>query len=90
MSVPVVTLAKHGGSHAHNVGVTLLNAVGLKELIAYDEPSFVQTVASLAADNSRLVALRASLRQTMADSPLCDGIGHTRAFEQLLAQCVQK
>ena len=47
--MPVVTLA--GGCHAHNVGVSLLNAVGLGEQwVARSTDEYVQLALQAAAD----------------------------------------
>jgi predicted O-linked N-acetylglucosamine transferase (SPINDLY family) len=79
MGVPVVALA--GDRHAARVGVSILTHVGLREFIATTPDDYVRTAAGLAADRARLVALRASLRRRMADSPLCDGAAFTRDIE---------
>lgn len=79
MGVPVVTLA--GRVHAARVGASLLSAVGLADLAAPDEDTFVRTVAGLAADAARRHALRASLRGIVRTSPLCDGPTFARRFE---------
>ncbi|MBD3316318.1 MAG: hypothetical protein GF344_11070, partial [Chitinivibrionales bacterium] len=70
MGVPVVTLA--GGRHAGRVGASLLNAVGLAELVASDEEEYMQKTLSLAVDEARLKGLRTSMRAAMATSVLCN------------------
>ena len=75
MGVPVITLApapERGGTHAHRVGLSLLNAVGLEEFAAFDEEAFVRIAAELAANSSRREQLRASLRDRVIASSLCD------------------
>lgn len=79
MGVPVVTLA--GRVHAGRVGVSLLNAAGLPELIAPDAAGYIETAASLATDPARLAALRADLRGRVSRSPLCDAPAHAAAVE---------
>ena len=79
MGVPVVTLAEN--VHAARVGASLLSAVGLADLVAPDEDSFVRTVADLAADTARRRSLRTALRDTVRTSPLCDGPAFARRFE---------
>ena len=54
MGVPVVTM--RGGSHAHNVGASLLTAVGLTECITRSEDDYVATCARLAANPTSLAA----------------------------------
>ena len=80
MGVPVVTLA--GGTHAGRVGVSLLEAVGLGELVAGDEAGYVRIAAALAGDVNRLSGLRSGLRARVEGSALCDGVGFCRGFER--------
>jgi protein O-GlcNAc transferase len=80
MGVPTVTLA--GQTHVSRTGVSLLSAVGLHELIASTPQEYASIAAGLAADLSRLVALRAGLRERMRSSPLLDGAGLARRLER--------
>jgi predicted O-linked N-acetylglucosamine transferase (SPINDLY family) len=80
MGVPVVTL--EGDRHASRVGVSLLHAVGMPELIAHGEDDYVAIAARLAADPGRLERLRHALRPKVERSPLCDGARFTRDLEQ--------
>lgn len=75
MGVPVVTLRATGqdGTHAQNVGVSLLTQVGCTELIASSEDQFVEIAVNLARSPERMRALRETLRQRLLASPLCDG-----------------
>lgn len=70
MGVPVVTVV--GDRHAARMGSSLLNAVGLGELVASDLDGYVAICARLAADRSRLAELRRTLRERMRRSPLMD------------------
>lgn len=70
MGVPVVTLA--GSTHAGRVGVSLLTSVGVPELIAPGEDEYVRLASELARDEIRLAHYRATLREKMSASPLCD------------------
>ena len=88
MGVPVITLA--GDRHAGRVGVSLLNQIGLTELIAVEEDSYVRIAIDLANDAARLADLHGSLRPRMAASTLCDRQGFTRAFEALLRNAWMK
>ena len=88
MGVPVVTL--EGDRHAGRVGVSLLNQVGLTELIAKTPEEYVQIAVDLAKDTYKLANLRASLRPRMAASPLCDGKGFTRTLEQAYREMWRK
>ena len=80
--VPVVTM--RGGSHAHNVGVSLLAAVGLeRECVAETPDAYVAKCAALAADRAALAAAREGMRAKMrAPGGLCDGEAHTRKLEE--------
>ena len=80
MGVPVVTLA--GDRHAGRVGSSLLNAVGLGELVAKDVDAYVAACAALAADLGALARLRSGMRERMRRSPLMDEAGFTRALER--------
>jgi protein O-GlcNAc transferase len=78
MGVPVVTLA--GKAHASRVGVSLLQAVGLPELIAADADAYVTCAVNLAADVGRRQALRAGMRARLRASALLDGAGFAQRF----------
>lgn len=71
MGVPVLTLA--GSAHAGRVGVSLLTAVGLSDWVAVSPEDYVEKAAAFAADLPALAAIRASLRERVQASPLCDG-----------------
>jgi protein O-GlcNAc transferase len=79
MGVPVVTLA--GATHASRVGVSLMHAIGTPELIAHSEDAYVDKAATLAQDSTRLRTYRATLRERMRASPLCDGPGFAKRWE---------
>jgi predicted O-linked N-acetylglucosamine transferase (SPINDLY family)/predicted SAM-dependent methyltransferase len=84
MGVPVVTLA--GNRHAARVGVSILGAVGLDDLIANDVEELVSLCKELAGDQPRLSRLRAELRERVRRSPVMDEAGFTRALEQCYTQ----
>ena len=84
MGVPVVTLA--GQTHASRVGASLLNAVGLGELVATTLDEYVDVANRLARDLPRLHAIRSGLRERVAASPLTDSALFTRHFEAALRQ----
>ncbi|MDP1682140.1 MAG: tetratricopeptide repeat protein [Burkholderiales bacterium] len=78
MGIPVVTLAGH--SMVARWGASMLRRVGLSSLVAQLPGDYVQIAARLAADLPRLTAMRADLRNQVAQSPLCD---HRRRAKQL-------
>lgn len=81
MGVPCLTLK--GSCHAHNVGVSLLTAVGLESAwVAASEDQYVNMAAKAATNISELACLRASLRKRMQASVLCDGPAFMPGLEQ--------
>ena len=82
MGVPVVTLA--GTAHRSRVGGSLLNAMGLKELVAETEEQFVEIATRLASDVSRLASARGQLRGRMSRSRLADADAFVGDYERAL------
>ncbi|MGD9789834.1 MAG: tetratricopeptide repeat protein [Phycisphaerales bacterium] len=82
MGVPVVTLA--GDRHASRVGVSLLNALDLDEMVASNDDEFITIASRLARDRIALGTLRATLRDRLAASSLCDRDGFCLRFEDVL------
>jgi predicted O-linked N-acetylglucosamine transferase (SPINDLY family) len=85
MGVPVVTLA--GRVHAQRVGVTLLHAAGLDDLVAATEDQYVEIARGLATSPDRLTELRSGLRGRLASSSLMDKAGYAARFGEALRQC---
>lgn len=79
MGVPVVTLA--GDHHAGRVGVSLLHAIGLESLIAPSRPAYVERAVALAVAPNERAALRATLRDELRASPLCNAPLFARQIE---------
>jgi predicted O-linked N-acetylglucosamine transferase (SPINDLY family) len=79
MGVPVITLARQSAPSRQTLG--FLAQLGLEELAGQDEAAYVRIAVALAEDRDRLAALRSTLRQRMADSPLCDGPRFARNLE---------
>lgn len=84
MGVPMVSLI--GDHHASRVGLDLLTQVGLTELAASDQQSYIATAIALAQDLPRLQRLRGELRERMRASPLCNAPRFARAFEAALRE----
>lgn len=79
MGVPVVTVA--GDRHASRVGASLMTQLRLTELIAASVQHYVEIASLLASDGARLRAFRATLRERMASSSLCDAKAFARKME---------
>jgi predicted O-linked N-acetylglucosamine transferase (SPINDLY family) len=82
MGVPVVAVA--GDMHVSRVGVSLLHAAGLPELVAQDEASFVRIASELAQDRARVAQMRTSLRERVGRSPLCDRAAFANRFGEAI------
>jgi hypothetical protein len=68
----------------------MLSKIGMTELIADTREDYVDRAVKLAADAPRLAALRANLRQRVAQSALCDGRRTTRYLERAFAAVWRK
>jgi protein O-GlcNAc transferase len=79
MGVPVISLC--GDRHAGRVGTSILQHVGLPELVAKNEDDYVELACSLAADRPRLILLREQLRQKMLGSTLMNTEQFTQSLE---------
>ena len=79
MGVPVV--AVQGDRHAGRVGASLLETVGLPELVGRDVDEYVQIATRLAGDLPKLAELRAGMRARMRASALMDEPGFARDIE---------
>ncbi len=77
--LPVVTRA--GQQFAARVCASLLMAVGLPELITDSDAAYEALILALAADRSRLAAIRAKLASNRLAQPLFDTQGYARSFE---------
>jgi predicted O-linked N-acetylglucosamine transferase (SPINDLY family) len=84
MGVPVVTCP--GEIFASRHGLAHLTAAGVTETIARDVDEYVEIAVALANNLSRLSALRTSLRERMATSPLCDGPRFARNFASVIRE----
>ena len=79
MGTPLLTLA--GERFIERLSATMLDAIGLPELIADSHEDYVEKAVALATSPDRQAALHNSLRQKMAASPLCDASGLAAALE---------
>ncbi len=81
MGAPVVTLA--GTRHGTRFGLSLLENVGLSELVAASPTEYVEKAVALASDRELLTALHNNLRPMMRKSALMDGNSYVREIESL-------
>jgi predicted O-linked N-acetylglucosamine transferase (SPINDLY family) len=88
MGVPVVTL--RGETWVGRLGESILSAIGLPELVAETPEEYVEIAVRLAADVSRLRALRSELRPRVEASAFCDGTRFTRDLEHAFRGMWQK
>lgn len=79
MGVPVVSL--YGDRHAGRMVASVLNLMGLDELVAQTAESYARIVSDLCKDPKRLSRYRTELRDRFEKSPLRDEIGFTRDME---------
>ncbi len=79
MGVPVVTLRSE--RIGARVGASLLGVVGLSECVAHTPEGYVRIACRLAEDHARLAELRATLRERVLRSPLCDAPAYAARFE---------
>jgi predicted O-linked N-acetylglucosamine transferase (SPINDLY family) len=79
MGVPVVSLL--GDRFVGRVGASLLEQVGLRDLVAANAADYVAIAERLARDAPRLASLRSELRSRVRASPLMDAAAHAEAIE---------
>jgi protein O-GlcNAc transferase len=79
MGVPVISLS--GETSVGRGGRSILNNVGLGDLVADSRDQYVDLAAALAGDVSRLGELRRTLREQMRRSALMDGPRFARNVE---------
>jgi predicted O-linked N-acetylglucosamine transferase (SPINDLY family) len=81
--LPVLTLA--GESFAGRVAASLLNAVGLPELITASAAQFEALAVALAGDPPRLADIRQRLAENRLTTPLFDTPRYARHLEAAYA-----
>jgi len=79
MGVPVVSMK--GNSHAGRMVASVLNLLGLNELIAEDTEAYNRIASDLCSDKDRLIRYRNTLRDRCEQSPLRDEKGFTKKLE---------
>lgn len=82
MGVPV--LCRRGDRFLSNICASMLHSADLQDWVAEDDNDYVAKAIAFAADGDRLAALRSTLRESLAASPLCDAARFSRHLEQAL------
>ena len=77
--LPMVT--KQGEQFAARVAASLLNAVGLSELVTMTEADYEALILDLATDPNKLKTIKDRLASNHLTEPLFDTKGYTRNFE---------
>ena len=81
MGVPVITLA--GERYVGRISASKLVALGLDDLVTHSRDEYIALAVSLANNPDRRSDLRASLRDRMRQSDLCDARGLASAMEDV-------
>lgn len=80
MGVPTLTLAVKRGIVGHN-GELIMKSVGLDDWVADSVEDYIAKAVALAQNKEKLANLRATLRQRLLASPLCDAPRFARHLE---------
>jgi protein O-GlcNAc transferase len=88
MGVPTLTFGE--SSHQARMGVTIMRAAGLSDFAANDEDDWLLRAQELAGQIERLNELRATMRNRLAQSELCDSTGAARALESVYEQVASR
>ncbi len=80
MGVPVITMS--GQRYIERQGASILNQIGLEELITSTPEEYISRAVTLAKDQTRRDELKMSLRKLMTNSSLCDGRDLAQALEK--------
>jgi protein O-GlcNAc transferase len=88
VGVPVISL--HGRNCVSRSGLSILNTLGLGELVASTPDQYVEIAVALANDLERLERLRSGLRSRFERSPLRDEKTFAANFEVLLQTAWQQ
>ena len=88
MGVPVITVL--GDRHASRVSASLLNAIGLGELVAKNEKEFVNIAVELAGNLQKLTEMKQDLRKRMQDSILMDKKSFTQKWQNAILTMINE
>jgi len=84
MGVPLIAI--EGDRTASRIASSVLRAIGRPEWIARNEDDYISKIIELSNELDLRRRLRASQRQQMAESPLCDARSLAREMEQTFEQ----
>ena len=79
MGVPVISLV--GKCHVSRVGLSILSSIGLDLFATLTPGEYVAKATALAMNPAALAKIRASMRQRMKDSALCNAKGFAQKVE---------
>ena len=82
MGVPTLTIA--GDKYVSRMASGILKIVGLDELVADDEQTYVELAKSLASAPEQIMTYRKTLRERTATSPLTDQKRFVAAMEDAI------
>lgn len=86
--LPVLTCL--GETFASRVAASLLNAIGMPELITHSHVKYESLAYALASNPARLMALREKLATNRLTTPLFDTVIFTQNIESMLAKMHQR
>jgi len=86
--LPLLTCA--GSAFAGRMAASLLNAIGLPELITSTQAQYEELAVELAADPARLADLKLRLARNRVIMPLFDTLAFTRHLEAGYAAALQR
>ena len=81
MGVPIITLA--GNTVPGRLTASILNAIGLPELVANSQDQYVEIASQLGRNSDLIVTLRHSMRDRVKQSPVGDPKQYVCAVETL-------
>jgi len=84
VGLPVLTCS--GETFASRVAASLLNAIGLPELVAESEQAYEELAVALATSSDRIAALRSKLTRNRATAPLFQIARHAKSVEDAFAE----
>jgi len=84
MGVPLIAI--NGDSFSHRVSASLLNTLGLEELIAQDKSEYIKKAVELANDYKKIEDYKNRIRDLYLKSPICDKTTFAKKFTNALSQ----